>query len=154
MTRFAGRGFRDKGLTLDDFVSGLLVEDMTTFAAQTLFQHNIWSGVIHSLTAFPNVQGFLSLVIISMTRLAIGYGLDILNDLVLDFHVTLVALDFIFGNMFGVHQVCVIEFVQSFPFPMAFVAVFLWNLPISYDSVAVALVTGKTIVKHHGMIVA
>jgi len=109
--------------------------------------------MIDAFSPLSLVQSLLGAVEVRVTRLAIGDGLDILDDFVLDFHVALVAFDFIFGNMFGVHQVCVFVLFQSLPFPMALIAIFSWDFTIAYDGVAVAFITGKTVVKHHRMVI-
>jgi hypothetical protein len=88
-----------------------------------------------------------------MTGIAVGDGIDILDDLVLDFQMALIAFYFIFENMFGVHQIGVFVFFQSFPFTVTLVAILSRNLPISENGVAVTLLTRKSVVENKGVIV-
>jgi hypothetical protein len=129
------------------------MKDMTAFAAEPFFQHYVRHGVVNTLPAFSDVQDFLRLVIIRVARRAIGDGVYILDDLVLDFHVTLIALDLVFVNMHRMHEICIVVLFQSVSFPVAFVTVLPWNFPISKNSVAVAFVTRKAIVKDQDVVI-
>lgn len=111
MTRFTRFCPGYECVALDEFAPSLLMKYMTSFTAQPLLQHDIWHGMIDAFPSLSYVQSLLGAVEVCVTCLAIGDGLDILDDLVLDFHMALVAFDFIFGNMFGVHQICVFEFL-------------------------------------------
>jgi hypothetical protein len=51
------------------------------------------------------------------------------------------------------HEVCVLVFVQSLPFSMAFVAVLTGDFTIPKNGIAVALVTGKAIFEDQGVII-
>jgi hypothetical protein len=102
--------------------------------------------------SFPEKKDFLSLVIICMASQAIRDRIDLLDDLVLDFHVALVTFDFTLENMRVVHEVCIIVFIQPISFPVAFVAVFPGNLTISDYGVAVAFITIITVAENRRMI--
>jgi hypothetical protein len=51
------------------------------------------------------------------------------------------------------HEVCVLIFIEPLLFPVAFVAVFPWDFPISKNGVAVAFVTREAIVKDQRVII-
>jgi len=64
----------------------------------------------------------------------------------------LVAFDLVFIDMFCVHQISVFILFEPFCFPVALVTVFLRNFSISYDSVAVAFITGETVIENERVI--
>jgi hypothetical protein len=84
---------------------------------------------------------------------AVCNGFYILDNLVLDFQMALVAFDFILINMFRMHEVCILIFIESFQFPVAFVTVLPWDFTISENGVAVALVTRKSVIEDQGVVV-
>jgi hypothetical protein len=51
------------------------------------------------------------------------------------------------------HEICIVVLFQSVSFPVAFVTVLPWNFPISKNSVAVAFVTRKAIVKDQDVVI-
>jgi hypothetical protein len=110
--------------------------------------------MVNTLASLSDVQDFLSFVIIRVACPAIGDGVYIFYDLMLDFHVTLIALDFVFVNMHRVHEVCVPIFIESFSFSVAFVAVFSRDFTVSQNGVAVALVTREAIIEDQGVVIA
>jgi hypothetical protein len=89
-----------------------------------------------------------------MTGVAVSDGIDILDYLVLDFQMALIAFYFILENMFGVHEICVFVFFQSFPLTVALVTILSRDLPVSENGVAVTLLTRKPIVENKGVVVA
>jgi hypothetical protein len=84
---------------------------------------------------------------------AVCNGVYIFYDLVLDFHMALVAFDFILINMFRMHEVCIFIFIESFLFPMTFITILPWDFAISKNGVAVALIAGKSIVEYQCVII-
>jgi hypothetical protein len=73
---------------------------------------------------------------------------------VLDLKVALVALNFVRKNMGGMHEVGIIEFFQPVRFPVAFVTIFPWDIPVSDYGVTVALVAFESVFKYKGMVVS
>ena len=153
MARFTSFTLRKIRFAFDLATIDLFVKNMAAFAAKPFFQHDVRHGMVNTLPAFSDVQDFLGLVIIRVARRAIGDGVYILDDLVLDFHVTLITLDLVFVNMHRMHEVCVLIFIEPLLFPVAFVAVFPWDFPISKNGVAVAFVTREAIVKNQGVVI-
>jgi hypothetical protein len=121
---------------------------MTPFAAQAFFQHDVGHRVRNAFSSLPDVQHFLGFVKIGMTGLAIGNGFNILDDFVLDLHVALVTFNLVFGDMFCMHQIRVIIFIESLSFPVAFVTIFPGDFSISNDSIAMTFITGKSAIKN------
>jgi hypothetical protein len=64
----------------------------------------------------------------------------------------LVALDFIFKDVFCMHQLGVFVLFQPFSFPMALITVFFGDFSISQDSVAVTFVTGESFIEDKSMV--
>ncbi len=153
MARFTSFTLRKIRFAFDLATVDLFVENVAAFAAKPFFQHDVGHGMVNTLPAFSDVQNFLCLVIIRVARRAIGDGVYILDDLVLDFHMTLVAFDFVLENMHRVHEVCVLIFIEPLLFPVAFVTVLPWDFPISKNGVAVAFVTREAIVKNQGVVI-
>jgi len=87
-----------------------------------------------------------------MTSHTVCYGINVFNNLVLDIQVALIAFNLMGGNMGGMHEVRVIEFVEPVHFPMAFITVFSGDFTIADDSLAVAFVAFKSVVKNRGVI--
>jgi hypothetical protein len=127
---------------------------MTAFAAQAFFQHDIRRGVIDASPSFSGIQDFLCLVVIDVTGIAVRDGVDVLDYLVLDIHVALVAFDFVLRDMFCVHQIGVFVFFQSFPFSVALVTILPRDLPIAENGVAVTFIARKTVCEDQGVVVA
>jgi len=88
-----------------------------------------------------------------VTGAAVCNGVDILDDLVLNFHVTLIALDLVIVNVGRMHEVCVLILIQSFPFSMAFETILARDFAVANNGVAVALVTRKSIIEDQGMVI-
>jgi hypothetical protein len=153
MAGFAGVGTGNQSVAFDQGSALLFVEDMTALAAKSLFQHDVGHGMVEAFASLSGVKDFLGFVVILMAGIAVGNGIDILDDLVLDFQMALIAFDLILVNMLGMHEVCVLIFVQSLPFSVAFVAVFPGDFAISDNGIAVAFVTGKSIGENQGVIV-
>jgi hypothetical protein len=80
-------------------------------------------------------------MIIDVTGVAVCDCVYILDDLVLDLQMTLVAFDFILINMLCMHEVCILVFVESLSLPMALVTILAGNLPIAQNGIVVAFVT-------------
>jgi len=118
----------------------LLVEDMAAFAAQSLFQHHVGHGAVEAFASFSYVKDFLCSVIIYVAGTAVSDMIDILDDFVLDLKMALVAIDLVLINMFCVHEVRVIVFIQSLLFSMAFIAILPWYFTASYNCVAVTFI--------------
>lgn len=129
------------------------MEDVAPLAAQSLFQHDVRHGMRNSLTTFSSIQDFLSLVEIGVACPAVCYGIDVLLDLVLDFHVALITFYFVFINMSGMQEICIIISLKSLLFPVAFVTVLPGDFTISNNGIAVAFVTGETVIKHQGVVI-
>jgi len=65
---------------------------------------------------------------------------------------TLVAFDLVLIDMFCMHQISVVILFQPFPFPVALVTIFSWDFSITKDCVAVAFVTGESVIENKGMV--
>jgi hypothetical protein len=89
---------------------------------------------------------------ICVAGLAISDGFDILDDLVLDLHVALVALNLILVYMFCVHEIRIVILLQSFPFPMALITVFPGDFSISNDCIAVTFVASEISIENKGVV--
>lgn len=95
----------------------------------------------HAPSSLPCKEDFLGFVGVGMAGLAIGYGLYVFDDLVLDLHMAEVAFDFVRRDMRGMHKVCILVFIQTVSLPVAFVTVFSGHLSVTDDGLAVAFVT-------------
>jgi hypothetical protein len=109
--------------------------------------------MVHSLPAFSDIQDLLGFVIICMARSAIGDGVYILDDLVLNFHVALIAFDFILINMLRMHEICILIFIQSLLFSVTFVTVLPWDFPVPENGVAVTFVTRKSVIEDQSVVI-
>ena len=109
--------------------------------------------MINPFTSLSSVQDFLGFVEISVAGPAICNGFYVLHNFMLDFHVALIALDFILVDMLGMHQIRVVEFFKSVLLPMAFVTVFPGDFTVPENGVAVAFVARKTFVEHHRVVI-
>ncbi|MDH5385320.1 MAG: hypothetical protein OEY18_11485 [Candidatus Aminicenantes bacterium] len=65
----------------------------------------------------------------------------------------LITFYFAFMNMPGMHEICIIIFLKSLLFPVAFVTVLPGDFTISNNGIAVAFVTGETVIKHQGVVI-
>ncbi len=83
---------------------------------------------------------------------AVGKGIDVPDDPVLDLHVALVAFDLVLGDVGGVHQVRVLDLVKPLLFPVALVAVLVGNAAVADDCVAVAFVAGEAVVENRDVV--
>jgi len=107
-----------------------------------------------SFTSFSEKKDFLGFVVVSMTCLAVRYGINVFNNLVLNIQVALIAFYLMGSNMSGMHEVCIIVFIEPVCFPMAFITIFTGDCAVADDSLAVAFVAFKTIVKNKRMIIS
>jgi hypothetical protein len=127
---------------------------MAAFAAQPLFQHDVGHGVIGALSAFSGVEDILLLVEAGVAGLAVGDSFDIFNDFVLNFHVTLAALDLVGRNVGGMHKVGIAIFLKPLCFPVALVAVFPGNSAVADDRIGVAFIAAPPVVENGSMVEA
>ena len=87
------------------------MKDVAAFAAQSLFEHDIGHGMSYSFSSFSGKEDFLGFVRISVACLAVRYCINVFDDLVLNFQVTLVAFDFVGIDMGRMHEVSIIVLI-------------------------------------------
>ena len=104
-------------------------------------------------SALSGVEYFLGLMCINVACLTVCDRFDIFENFVLDIEVTLVALNFIIGNVLFMHEVGIVVFIETLLLHMAFVAVFSWDDAISHNGVAVTLAAVVSVVEYKRMVI-
>ena len=129
------------------------MKNMAAFAAQSFFQHDVGHGMGNPHPSISGVENFLRLVRIRVTGYAVRDGFDVFKNFVLDIQMALVALNFIFGNVFFMHEVGISILVEALRLHMAFEAVFSGDGSISHNGVAVAFVAGIPVVEYKRVVI-
>lgn len=114
------------------------MEDMASFAAYSLFPHDIGNGFIDSFAALTGKQDILGFVEISMAGAAVCDGFDVFDDFMLHIQMTQRAFDFVFRDVLDVHEVSIVVLIQSFGLKMAFETIFSEHFSVSDDDMTVA----------------
>jgi hypothetical protein len=104
-------------------------------------------------SALSGVEYFLGLMCINVACLTVCDRFDIFENFVLDIEVTLVALNFIIGNVLFMHEVGIVVFIEAFLLHMAFVAVFSGDDSISHDGVAVTFAARVSVIEYKRMVI-
>jgi len=130
------------------------MEHVAALAAQPFLEHDVGHGMIDSFTALAGVEDLLGLMGARVAGAAIGDGLEVLHDFMLDDQVALRAFDFVLRDMHRVNKARVVIFFQAVRFEVTLIAVLPGHDPVADDNLAVAFVARESFVEDGRMIVA